>query len=62
LFTGDDKYKLIEAIDPVWQGALPYTLLVEPGGRIVYAKQGASDAEELRKIIFNDPFIGRLYK
>ena len=62
LFTGDDKYKLIEAIDPVWQGALPYTLLVEPGGKIVYAKQGAIDAEELRKIIFNDPFIGRLYK
>jgi len=62
LFTGDDKYKLIEAIDSVWQGALPYTLLVEPGGKIVYAKQGAVDAEELRKIIFNDPFIGRLYK
>ena len=62
LFTGDDKYKLIEAIDSVWQGALPYTLLVEPGGKIVYAKQGAIDAEELRKIIFNDPFIGRLYK
>jgi len=62
LFTGDDKYKLIEAIDPGWQGALPYTLLVEPGGKIVYAKQGALDAEELRKIIFNDPFIGRLYK
>ena len=62
LFTGDDKYKLIEAIDSVWQGALPYTLLVEPGGKIVYARQGAIDAEELRKIIFNDPFIGRLYK
>src|SRR5580765_3005243 len=62
LFRGDDKYKLIDAIDPVWQGALPYTLLVEPGGKIVYAKQGAIDAEELRKIIFNDRFIGRLYK
>jgi thiol-disulfide isomerase/thioredoxin len=62
LFAEDDKYKLIEAIDPKWQGALPYTLLVEPGGKVIYAKQGAIDAEELRKIIFNDPFIGRLYK
>jgi peroxiredoxin len=62
LFAEDDKYKLIEAIDPEWQGALPYTLLVEPGGKIVYSKQGAIDPEELRKIIFNDPFIGRLYK
>ena len=62
LFTEDDKYKLIEAIDPHWQGALPYTLLVEPGGKVVYSNQGAVDPEELRKIIFNDPFIGRLYK
>ena len=62
LFGEDDKYKLIEAIDPLWQGALPYTLLVEPGGKIVYSKQGAIDAEELRKIIFNDSYIGRLYK
>lgn len=62
LFAEDDKYKLIGTIDPQWQGALPYTLLVEPGGKIIYAKQGAIDPEELRKIIFNDPLIGRLYK
>jgi thiol-disulfide isomerase/thioredoxin len=62
IFTGDDKYKLIEAIDPKWQGALPYSLLVEPGGKIVYAHQGAIDPEELRKIIFNDPYMGRIYK
>jgi peroxiredoxin len=62
LFGEDDKYKLMEAADPQWQGALPYTLLVEPGGKIVYSKQGAIDEEELRKIIFNDSYIGRLYK
>lgn len=62
LFTGEDKYKLIDAIDPNWQGALPYTLLVEPGGKIVFSKQGPVDIEELRKIIFNDSYIGRLYK
>lgn len=62
LFTGDDKYKLIDVIDTAWQGALPYTLLVEPGGKIVYAKQAGIDVEALRKTIFNDPFIGRLYK
>jgi thiol-disulfide isomerase/thioredoxin len=62
IFTGDDKYKLIEAIDPKWQGALPYSLLVEPGGKIVYTHQGAIDPEELRKIIFNDPYMGRIYK
>ena len=62
IYTGDDKYKMIEAIDPKWEGALPYTLLLEPDGKIVYAHQGAIDFDELRKIIFDDPMIGRIYK
>jgi len=62
IFAGDDKYKMIEAIDPKWQGALPYSMLVEPGGKIVYARQGIIDGEELRKIIFDDPLMGRIYK
>jgi len=62
IFTTDDKYKLIEAVDPKWEGALPYTILVEPGGKVVYAHQGIIDPDELKKIIFNDPQIGRVYK
>ena len=62
IFTGDDKYKLIEVIDPKWQGALPYSLLVEPGGKIVYARQGTINPEELKKIIFDSPYMGRIYK
>jgi peroxiredoxin len=61
IFNTDDKYKLIEAVDPKWQGALPYTLLVEPGGKIVYAKQGIIDPAELKKIIVDDKYIGRYY-
>ena len=52
----------MDAIDPKWQGALPYTLLVEPNGKIVYAHEGAIDFEQLKKIIFDDPMIGRVYK
>ncbi|MBS1602934.1 MAG: redoxin family protein [Bacteroidetes bacterium] len=61
IFNIDDKYKLIEAIDPKWQGALPYTLVVEPGGKIVYAKEGPVDAAVLKKTIVDDPVIGRYY-
>jgi thiol-disulfide isomerase/thioredoxin len=61
LFNNDDKYKLIEAVDPNWQGALPYTILVEPGGKIVYAKQGRIDPAEMKKMIVEDHFIGRYY-
>jgi thiol-disulfide isomerase/thioredoxin len=62
LFNIDNKYKLIEAVDPKWQGALPYTLLVEPGGKIVYSRQGAINAAQMKKIIVENPMIGRFYK
>jgi len=59
IFNQDDKYKLIEAVDPRWQGALPYTILVEPGGKIVYSKQGPINPPELKKIIVDNHLIGR---
>jgi peroxiredoxin len=62
IYTGDDKYKMIEAVDPKWDGALPYTMLVDPDGKIIYAKQGIVDPEALKKIIFNVPMMGRIYK
>jgi thiol-disulfide isomerase/thioredoxin len=61
IFNIDDKYKLIEAVDPRWQGALPYTLVVQPGGKIIYAKEGPVDPAELKKAIVDDPAIGRYY-
>ena len=61
LFSIDDKYKLIEAIDPKWQGALPYTILVEPGGKIVYGKQGRIDPAAMKKMIVENQFVGRYY-
>lgn len=61
IFTGDNKYKLIEAVDPKWQGALPYTVLVEPGGKIVYAKQSTIDPLVMKKTIVENKYIGRVY-
>ncbi len=62
IFNVDDKYKLIEAVDPKWQGALPYTLLVEPGGKIVFSKQGAIEPDLLKTMIVDNPLIGRYYR
>lgn len=61
IFDQDDKYALIEAIDPNWNGALPYTLLIEPGGKIVWAHQGEVDFLELKRTIVDHPMIGRYY-
>jgi glutathione peroxidase-family protein len=60
LFTGSEN-ALRKIIDLQWVGTLPYTILVEPGGKIVYAKQGIVDPEMMKKTIFNDPLIGRVY-
>lgn len=61
IFNVDDKYKLIDAIDPKWQGALPYTMVIEPGGKIIYSKEGPIDPAVLKKLIVDDPAIGRYY-
>lgn len=61
IFSKDDKYALIEAIDSEWDGALPYTVLVEPGGKVVYRKQGPVDLLELKRVIVEHPMIGRYY-
>jgi hypothetical protein len=55
----NDKNKLIKEVDPLWQGALPYTVIVEPGGKIVYAKEGLIDPAELKRTIVNNHLIGR---
>lgn len=57
----DDKYELIEAVDPDWNGALPYTVLLEPGGKVVWRHQGEADFFELKKTIVEHPMIGRVY-
>ncbi len=57
----DDKYALIEAIDPNWNGALPYTLLIEPGGQVVWQHQGEVDFQELKTFIVDHPMMGRVY-
>lgn len=56
-----DKYELIEAVDPEWNGALPYTVLLEPGGKVVWRQQGEADFLELKKTIVEHPMIGRVY-
>ena len=61
LFAKDDNYALIEAIDPDWQGALPYTVLVEPGGKRIYSQQGTIDPFEVRKLIVEHELMGRYF-
>jgi thiol-disulfide isomerase/thioredoxin len=54
MFGSTDKYALMEAFDPEWQGALPYTILVNPEGDVIYRRQGAVEALELKRLIVKE--------
>lgn len=61
LFSESDKYALAEAIGKDWNGALPYTVLVEPGGKVVWQQQGEVDFKVLKKTIVEHQMMGRVY-
>jgi peroxiredoxin len=61
IFNKEDVYQMIEAVDPEWQGALPYTLVIEPGGKIIYHKQDMINPANMKKLIVEDKYIGRYY-
>lgn len=61
LYSEEDKYALIDAVDKNWDGALPYTALIEPGGKIVWSHQGSVDFMELKRAIVEHPMMGRYY-
>jgi len=50
LFDGDTE-DLAKAIDPEWDGALPYTLLVGAEGEVLYRHSGVIDPLEVKKKI-----------
>ena len=59
IFSGEDIYELIEAVDPEWQGALPYSALIAPGGEILYKVEGMVDLLTLKRKIVGH--LGRYY-
>jgi peroxiredoxin len=59
LLNTKDRDTFAEALDKQWPGPVPYTLLVAPGGKILYRKTGAIDPLEVRRAIVD--YLGRTY-
>jgi thiol-disulfide isomerase/thioredoxin len=57
----NDKYEVIKVVGSDWDGSLPITLLIEPGGKVAYRVPGTINALELKKAIVDHPMIGRYY-
>ncbi|MGB9432237.1 MAG: redoxin domain-containing protein [Candidatus Acidiferrum sp.] len=51
LFASEDTAGLQKAFDPTWESAVPYTVLIDPDGKILYKRIGSIDMLELRRTI-----------
>jgi peroxiredoxin len=60
VYSGKDTYALIDAVDPKWEGPIPYTLIVKPGGEVLYRHLGTIEPLEVKKAIVE--YLGRTYK
>ena len=60
LFESPDQYRLMAALDKDLLGGIPYTLVIKPGGEIIYRRLGVIDPLELKKAIVG--YLGRYYK
>ena len=61
LIDTEDKYAVIDVVKNGWDGSLPITLLIEPGGKMAYTRMGEINALELKRAIVDHPKIGRYY-
>jgi thiol-disulfide isomerase/thioredoxin len=61
LVDTDDKYAIINVVQNEWDGSLPITLLIEPGGKLAYKSPGEINPLELKRAIVDHPMIGRYY-
>lgn len=61
LMDTNDKYEVINVVGEEWDGSLPITLLIEPGGKIAYHVSGTIQPLALRKAIVDHPMIERYY-
>jgi len=59
LLRAGDKNTMTSALNSLWHGGFPFTMLVEPGGEIVYSNEGPLDPAKLKTIIVNNHLLGR---
>lgn len=51
LFSEDDPDKLADALGVEWPGAQPFTLVVKPGGEVVFTEMGPIEPLEVRRAV-----------
>jgi peroxiredoxin len=62
MFGTEDTYGLQAAFEPKWEGGVPFTMVIAPGGKVIFQQQGEVDVIALRRIILahleNETYVG----
>jgi peroxiredoxin len=63
LFGTTDQYALMKAVDPEWNGAVPYSMIIAPGGTVLYKSTGPLDILKARRTLLasfpDDDYVGQ---
>jgi peroxiredoxin len=59
ILSSSDRDKFAEALDQEWPGPVPYTMVIAPGGKVLYRKSGPIEPLELKRAIVG--YLGRTY-
>ena len=59
LSTVSDRDRFADLVDKEWPGPLPHTVVIAPGGKVIYRKNGPIDPLELKRAIVG--VLGRTY-
>jgi peroxiredoxin len=54
-----NRDKLADLLDKEWQGPVPFTVLIAPGGKVLYRKSGPLESLAVRRAIVD--YLGRTY-
>jgi peroxiredoxin len=53
VFTGANVDDMFKALDPSAPGPIPYTVVIAPGGRVIFRHDGAVDPDELKAVLID---------
>jgi peroxiredoxin len=58
-----DPSELVQAFDPDWNGGVPYSVVIAPGGKVLYKGNGTLDILKTRRLILasfpDDDYVGQ---
>jgi peroxiredoxin len=58
-----DPYELLRGFDPDWGGGVPYSMVIAPGGQVLYKENGRVDLLKARRLILasfpDDDYVGQ---